>query len=227
MTRKAILITTSSETNPTHFEDARALSTFLKSQSGGKWEEHEILSLENPTKTEIVRAIESARQSGYGFVMLAGRGKNSSSNLPWPEMEFPLSSKETISERELNPGSPRCVLFSTPVGINPQSRGLELPTEDSKNNTIYKTAYNEALTVAESGLVKLNISAKGPGSTVPSFTRYLIGEAKNWLMKNQGTISLGDAVNLAKAGLLRDGFQINVDYIPGRRRRDFPFAVKI
>ena len=228
MNRKAILITTSSEKNPTRSEDAKALRTFLQSQFGGKWEDDEIFSLENPTKNGIAVAVDSARHSGYAFVMFEGRGRKSGSDLPWPEMEFFLSPNETISERELNPGAPRCTLFLTCPGGDLQVRDSGLTPENPANTVISKIVYNQALAAAESGLVKVHISAlDGAESKTPSFTRYLIGETMGWLTKNKGVLSLGDAINLARAGLLRDGFQINLDYLPGRRRHDFPFAVKL
>lgn len=227
MKRKAILITTSSETNRVHSEDSKALYTFLQSQFGGKWEQDEIISLANPKKNEAVSAINGAKEAEYAFVMFIGRGKMTNSNLPWPEMEFLLGSNETISERELNPGSPRCTLLLACPETDSNLQGLHLPAEDPVNTTASKTAYNQALSMAESGLVKLNIFATDIGSATPSFIKYLVGETASWLTKGKGVLSLGTAINLAKAGLLRDGIQMDVDYLPGRRRHDFPFAVQI
>src|SRR6266404_5893364 len=113
MKRKAILLAASPENSPIPgvVVDLTAFNSFLCSNRGGSWELEEIICEHDPTRDQVLKCVVEAKDAEYTLVYFAGHGEIIKSELPWPEMRMLLSSDQTISEREINSGSPKCTLI--------------------------------------------------------------------------------------------------------------------
>lgn len=236
MNRKAILLAASPENNPIPgvFSDLSAFHSFLRSNPGGSWEPEEIICEDDSTKDSILKSVYEAKSAEYSLVYFAGHGEIIKTELPWPETRMHLSSGETISEREINSGSPKCTLIMDCCRRTPEQDEKQLLVKTSmllergKDGAEFRNLYQKSLAAAESGLVKI-FATKVGGSVADthSFTQHLLNETNIWTSKNRGTLYLGDAVELAKNSMKRENPQQQPEYRGGRRLRHFPFAVQI
>lgn len=236
MKRKAILLAASPGNNPIPgvFADMNAFSTYLKSNVGGAWASDEIICENNPTRDQIVRAVKEAITVDYTMVYFAGHGEATKSELPWTETRMYLSSGETITEREINPGSPRCTLIMDCCLRMPDPDEGKLLTKTSmlsesiNRGAEYHNLYMNNLSAAESGLVKIFVTKVGNAvADLHSFTQHLLKDSNIWASNNRGILHLGEAVELAQNSMKLENSQQQPEYRGGRRLRHFPFAVKI
>ncbi len=236
MKRKAILFAASPETNsiPGVFSDLTAIYSFLRSNPGGSWEPKEISLDEDPTRDNILKSVREAKDAEYTLVYFAGHGEVVKTELPWGETQMHLSSGQTISERDINSGSPRCTLIMDCCRRTPEQDEAELLIKTSmllehgEGGAEFRNLYLNSLAAAESGLVKIfatNIG--GSAADTHSFTQHLLNETNIWASKNRGILHLGDAVELARNSMKRENPQQQPEYRGGRRLRHFPFAVQI
>ena len=236
MKRKAILFAASPENNPAPgvFSDLTAFYSFLRSNPGGSWESEEIIREDDPTRDKILKSVTEARDAEYSLVYFAGHGEIIKTELPWPETRMHLNSSQTISEREINSGSPRCTLIMDCCQRTPEQDEEKLlikPSmllEHGEGGAEFSNLYQKSLAAAESGLVKVFATkVRGSAADMHSFTQHLLNETNIWTSKNRGVLYLGDAVELAKNSMKRENPQQQPEYRGGRRLRHFPFAVQI
>jgi hypothetical protein len=234
MKRKAIILAASNEENPiqgVHF-DPVAFASFLQTNLGGAWDEDEIFVQKTPTRSQILAAINSARDTDYSLVFFAGHGETVKMDLPWSEVRMQLGSNENITERELNTGSSRCTLILDCSRRSP-AHDEKLSAKSSKlsehgTRSDFRNLYEKELASAEAGLVK--IYSMGVGNVTAgqhSFTQLLLNESNAWAAKNRGTLSLANATTLARDAMTREHLEQQPEYRGGRRLRHFPFAVQI
>jgi hypothetical protein len=92
----------------------------------------------------------------------------------------------------------------------------------------FRTLYDQALEMAEKGLVSVystGLDAVAPDTS--SLSRFLIHSAIEWAASNHGILTLDQAVLLASAAIAEKKPQQNPEYHGGRRLRHFPFAVNV
>lgn len=234
MTRKAILIAASPQSSPVPgvYTDVDWWDVFLRSNPGGVWSTSEIYIAKDYKKDAILKLITSAKSCDYSLVVFAGHGQTLKTDMPWAEAQLLLSEGNSLSEREINPGSPRCTL------IMDCCRGLadeEEPTELIKEAAELERAndpdaccalFTKTLAAAESGLVKIYSRAVGSATAdTRSFTKHLLFGAAKWAGLSQGVLTLNEAVGRTAQGMTTSNPQQKPEYHGGRRLRHFPLAV--
>jgi hypothetical protein len=236
MIRRAILVSSSPHDNsiPGAGLEVAAFDDFLQSSTGGAWTRQEVVSLIDPTKAAVLTEVKAATAADYSLVFFAGESEMVKLGRPWQEARILLSLGDTMIERELNPGSPRCTLILDCCRHSVQaSAGSRVASSSAlpKRETLPKasrSAYDEALLRAEAGLVKVFAMAVGAAaSDTPSFTQHLILKAKQWATNSGGVLSLDEAIALAVESSQHDNRLRPAQYFGGRRVRHFPFAVSI
>lgn len=235
MNRYAILLATPSENSPTPnvCDDLAMFYSFLRSNCGGAWQENEILRHENPSMAQILATVRAAKNADYSLVFLAGYGEKVKAGLPWAEMRIALDCGETITERELNPGTPRCTLiFSCASRTSAQDPNPPPDTSASfprneKPSSEFRTLYYERLMQAEGGVARIySTSISDPAAGTKFFTQSLITTANRWALINKGMLHLGEAVALANDAMKKTNNSHRAEYLGGRRLRHFPFLVQ-
>jgi hypothetical protein len=235
MNRRAILLAAASKN--TSFSrvaaDVENFRAFLKSNIGGAWNDSEVALRMNPTRDQIISAVQSATDSTYCMVFFAGSGKKVKKKLPWFEMELSLNSGEIVSERELNSGSARCTLIldgSASVSAGRPEDVLEVPSilrGQDQESAEYRAHYDRSLAEAESGLVRVYVTRQEySAASKQSFAQLLFEESCNWAMQKMGVLSVGEAVALAGDAVRLKSGSLRIEYLGGRRLHDFPFAIR-
>jgi hypothetical protein len=236
MKRKAILLAASPKNNPIPgvVADLTAFYSFLRSNPGGSWEPGEIICEDDPTRDQILKFVIEAKDVEYSLAYFAGHGEIVRTELPWPEMRMLLTSGKTISERDINSGSPKCTLIMDCCRRSPEleKEKLLIKTpmllEHGEGDAEFRNLYQKGLVAAESGLVKIFATKIGGSATdTHSFTQHLLNGTNIWTSKNKGILYLGDAVELARNSMKLENPQQLPEYRGGRRLRHFPFAVQI
>lgn len=236
MTRRAILIAASPPSNavPGVFADVDAWYSFLQSSSGGRWNPQELLVAKNTSRESLLIAIESASQLDYALIVFAGHGRSVTFDLPWPEAEVHLFDGSTMTERDLNPATPRCtIIFDCCRGLNEEEEGAGFLKNASlllegQDPVKHRAFYDATLYSAESGLVKIySTGVVSAAADYQSFSQQLLFQASQWASSNRGVLSIQSAVNMAATALARNNQQQKPEYHGGRRLRHFPFAVSI
>lgn len=112
MNRKAILI--ASHTNKHGFlpgakTDLALYTSLLTAPLGGAWEDSEIVTLENPSKTTLVATLTVARQADFCFVTFSGHGEHHVGR-QLSDTSLCLNDTEELYVGDLNPGCRRQVV---------------------------------------------------------------------------------------------------------------------
>jgi hypothetical protein len=234
MTRRAILIAASPESNPIPgvYADIVSWQQFLQSNPGGVWQE--VVIAKDYDRKRLLAAVNSAQGANYSLVVFAGHGQAVTSNLPWPETQLFLSNGDSILERELNPGTPSCTLILDCCRRSSEEdqvtvlvkHALFFEHEDEKEK--YRALYDESLKAAERGLVKIYATAVGTAAAdKPSFSQHFLYRANLWAERNQGVLTLQEGISLATEAMRTIDPQQRPEYHGGRRLRHFPLAVGV
>lgn len=236
MKRKAILISASPSFDPLPGAslDVAAWSTFLRSNEGGAWNWDEITELCTPSKTSLLKAINSARDADYAIIAYSGHGEMVEGELPWAETIVQINDTEFATERDLNPGTPRCTIILDCCRTKSKLHGRTLFIESlgmeksGENRQSYRDEYEDQFSIAESGLIKIySTEPNAAAADENSFTQHLLLCAKRWATYNQGVLTQKDAVNLALESIKHSNSQQKPEYQGGRRYRHFPLAIRL
>jgi hypothetical protein len=204
--------------------------SFLRSSLGGAWQAEEIAALSNPARDQVLAAVASSRGADYCFVVCIGGGETKERDLPWPETTMTFSGGVTVTERELNNGSPRCVLLlDCSAGTSATESRIDAPQAWPHESTPeHRMLYDQALEHAEAGLVKLIVTGRGPecAETV-SASEAILQQVSRWSAQHHGIFELGNAVQCAALAMKGHNAPLQLQYLPGRRRHDFPIGVCI
>ncbi len=179
--------------------------------------------MQNPTREEILCAVESAKDADYCFVVCVGGGDTAKRDLPWPETLVSLAGGVDVTERELNSGAPRCFLLldcSAASSEHLPPIAIERGPENLWQR--YRSAYDKAVQAAEGGLVKL--VAMDANAAHPSVSEAILCEAEQWAAGHEGVLPFGEAVRRAAS---RGKTLPRLQYGAGRRLREFPLAVSL
>lgn len=238
MNRRAILIGASpiSDPIPGVYADLNTWHDFLCSNIGGAWDNSEIRVVDKHyTRQEIIAAVNSVKMVDYSLIVFAGHGETVIGNLPWSQTLLHLTDDESILERDLNPGTPRCTLVLDCCRKSPEIIEEAISFTDKsaafkaqKSSIAYRTLYDKYLMSAESGLVTIYSTEIGYGAADKySFSQHMIYQAREWVKQNKGVLSLSEGVFLASESIKQINPQQTPEYQGGRRLRHFPLAVSI
>jgi len=214
--------------------DISSWLSFLRSNCGGAWSREEIITAIDWNRDEILAALLSAKSADYSMVVYAGHGETIKTDMPWTETRMTLSSGELIMERELNTGSPRFALIldcrqrSVLQKDGAQARKETPSQKHSEDSSQYRVAYENAITEAEGGLIKVYGNGIGGAATAcASFSQQLLWQAHEWVSKHRGVLSFQEGVALASEAMQQANAGQKAEYLGGRRLRHFPLAVSI
>ena len=234
MKRQAILIGASPPDEPLRYvaSDVALWGEFLQSNEGGAWTESEILDATHLAKTELLNELARARFTDFSLVVFVGHGFTTETDLPWTELSLILETGQTILERELNPGNPRCCIVLD--CCRTRGENIEAIMEHRKSASLEESyaairsrqAYDSAVDQAEMGAVTVYATGDNTGAAdEKSFSQYLIRSASKWTEFNPGVLNVRDAVRIGAAELTHTHPQQHPEYHGGRRLRHYPFAV--
>jgi len=235
MKRFAILIASCPKADPIPgvYSDLDAWTKFLQSHSGGVWNEKEVKPLRDPSREQLRTAIELAKTAEYSLLVFAGHGETVKTELPWTESRLFLNDTESVLERDLNPGTPRCALVLDCCRRRPEQTGVEILVkeaallEQDENPVKARVMFDEALRSAEGGVVKVYATEEGSAAAdKASFSQYLLYEARKWATSNHGVLSIPEGVALATETMRKTNPQQRPRYNGGRRLRHFPLATR-
>jgi hypothetical protein len=231
LNRKALLISSTNLNIPDTFilEDLNNWRSFLKSPSGGGWfesDDHEILTLINPSKNEILKEIKSISIVDFSIVLFIGEGYLKKDFLGFDEYFLYLKDNDEISERDLNPGNERClIVFDTFRSYDSINKNIFIDT-DMSLVTNYRVAYENYLMQCEKGLIKIfPFNFKTFKSF--SFSNILLNITESWINKNQGILKIDEAMELVDSYFIDNLSEEAPVYQGGRRLRHFPFAINL
>lgn len=236
MNRKALLIGASPPGDPLQYvsADVRSWDDFLRSPEGGAWGESEILNVSQLDKSSLLAEIDRAKHLDFVMIVFAGHGYTAKTDLPWTELILFLASEEAVSERELNPGTPRfCLVLDCCRTRGENVEGImehrkKASLEDAYAAVAARQAYERALNQTEMGAVTIYSTGDNTSAAdKKSFSQYLIRSARIWAENHQGVLTMSDAVQIGATELQKTHPQQKPEYHGGRRRHHFPFAVSV
>ena len=153
----------------------------------------------------------------YALVVFKGQGEAVKQGRPWKEMKLTSPAGDIVTERELNPGSPRCLQV-----FDCAENSLEPVPSFARTDHLPSTRneFDVAILRAESGLAKVQIVASAEASLF-SVTAGLIKAAAAWAAGHEGILSISEALTLARP---KDDATNAVVYSGERRQFHYPFA---
>lgn len=201
------------------------------SNSGGAWEDSEIIELNNPNREKILWATAALEGADYGVTVFLGHGYVENDEMGIPFTFLNLKNDEVITERELNPGTPwymsvlDCCRKYEVVGES-ISFSKTASTADEGAVKRARASFEQALQRAEKGWVRLYAADLHQGaSDAVSFSNILIKEALKWSETGSAILNTQDAYDLVSARFKQINPQQTPIHHAGRRLHFFPVAV--
>lgn len=108
MTRRALIIGSPDVSIPGAKKDIENYKNFFLSAMGGLWQQTEIVSLQSPSKQQVIAQIQALKSVDYSVVVFAGHGGHVTVNSP-PIVV--LQPNVEISSSELRIGAPKHTLI--------------------------------------------------------------------------------------------------------------------
>ena len=247
MKRRAILIEASDVKGQRDLPGARVdvknYIRYLTSQAGGYWHRDEIREFNKPTSSTLLSEIRDAEiNAEYLFVLFSGHGfmKRAPANaFPPPTAKeltmLCLNDLQEISLSIINPNIKNFVLVDSCRVIEKMAKAMKFEDmlfEEARSKDFTRNIFDNAVREA------------GPGQIVAYSCGVNEGADED---PNRGgyfaAAMIESGINLSKVGVQRaitidqvfepaykivksQAAQQNPEYLPGRRLRHFPFAVK-
>lgn len=206
--------------------DIAAWKRYLMSPYGGSWVADEIMDLSGLGTGDIRASLQTGRSVDYSLVCFAGHGYLLKDQWGFALTMVWVNDVDKMSERELNPGSPRSMMILDCCRKGEEDEKTAFANEARNMRYDYDTRslFEKELLRCEKGLVKIYAADEEEGADDErSFSRVLMEVAKNAVgTYPDGILPINHAVELAKAELPP---QQNPVYHGGRRLHHFPFAV--
>ena len=221
--------------------DIACWQSFLTSLPGGAWNDDEIIVLKNPSKTTLKSSLILAKYSDFAIIAFSGHGfVRRDDFLDIPETFLYLNESEDhsesiISEYELNPGTPRCVLsFDCCRKIETSALAESFNDEVNFNGVsesvrnYFRMEYERQIMCCEKGCTRLYAaSLDESASDQPSFTQILTNYAKKWSRLNpHKSMDIANAMS-GTASIMNVRYNLSQTpvYNGGRRLNHYPFIV--
>lgn len=226
MKRKAIILDArkSARTESECWNDVSRFRDLLLSSTGGAWLDSEVLTTRATTAHEVIDSARSAEGVDFSLLVYLGAGTFGKRERPWPEVEITLPSGEALSEREINPGTPRCLaIFDLTDCYEPTEDWLP-ENQPSETAASARRRYFAGLSLAEAGLVRVIGRVASPTlHQERSFIASLLRAAKSWRESGSGVLQIDAAVEKICAAAEANHHFVAVNYLGGRRLHHFPF----
>jgi hypothetical protein len=240
MNRGALIIGSPDSKIPGAKRDIENYRKFLLSPLGGLWRQTEIVTLESPSKQQVVSQINALKSVEYSVVVFAGHGGHVSASSP-PIVV--LQPNVEIDSSELRVGAPKhtlildCCRVLEPESVMDSMLAKSERRKHTLNPEDCRRFFDKAITDSGNGIVVLyacgfNESA-GEGSQGGWYSTSLIAAARDWeeksdvdTSKNYNTLSVLDAHDRSVSRVRSlSGNRQNPTREQPRATKYFPFAV--
>jgi hypothetical protein len=239
MIRRAILIAASrvpgEDILPGAERDIANLTAWLTSNDGGAWSSDEIYPLLNPNRGKVRRAMELASVADYAFVSYSGHGFARGDD--FEDMSICLTDVSPLASILLPSARRGTVVVDACRTIMPDlvRKGREtlggFREEVANQRRLCRALFDKRLLDCEQGLIVVCSCAPGQAAGESPrggfFTRGLVEGATQWSENNRNlsVLSIREATDLAEEFARERNPQQQPQYLPGRRREHFPFAI--
>lgn len=239
MTRQAILIGAPSvkPVLPGVQQDLKDIKAFLLSNSGGAWQENEILTLIDPSPHEVQTYVNASKSKDYVFITCSGHGEHQIGK-KLDETVMYLNEKETIFINSINPQNKRhLIIVDVCRGIvrliERQKAVLEVDMQSFANKAYidYRKVFDNAVMSSTEGRIvvyscDINQSA-GDDGTGGVFTQELLKSPQQFKPNNgnYGIVNIEQAFDVAKEMTYKKNAPQSAVLNAGRRRDFFPFSI--
>ncbi len=212
---------------------------FLRSTTGGAWEENEIIKIENPPKAELQQLLQENKYYDFIFILFSGHGGTSTVDKKG-YVDINADEKIRVSEF-VNKADKEIVIIdscrSYTSGVIEKVAKSEKLAEDHLRD-YYRQLYDGEINKAEKGFLILYASSLGETANETNeggiFTQSLIEGAISSITNRAGVYRIYNIFSIKEAFLLANKLVTN-NYksqhpsIEGSLRRNywFPFALKL
>lgn len=240
ISRKAILIGAPSVKPelPGVIEDTKDIRSFLLSDHGGAWRSNEIITLLDPSPTDVFRQLELAKDADYVFITCSGHGEHLVGN-GLDETVMYLTEKDKISISSINPRNKRHLVVvdvcrKLVLVHKDESRAMlkaafesarSLAVDHRKIFDDYVMANPEGRIVAYSCGINQTAGDDGTGGV---FTQELLKAPSKFSPTNNnlyGIVKIDQAFEQAKEMTYKKNAPQTPVFNAGRRMMFFPFAI--
>ena len=210
---------------------------FLMSLSGGAWNKDEIVILTNPSKAILDSALILAKYSDFSLVAFSGHGFAKKNALGFLETFVYINDSKdnsVVSEFDLNPGTPRCIVsldccrkVVTPKLTESVMADFSETVSESVRSK-YRAEYERQILMCEKGCTRLySASLDESASDQPSFTQIMMNYAQKWSADNpRKSMNVRDIMQITAGLMIANGLKKQTPvYNGGRRLNHFPFIV--
>lgn len=219
--------------------DMYNMRNYLASNTGGAWNDNEILELINPSKEQINTALTKSKISDFSLVLFSGHGGTSTKN-GRTYLEINTKGEDYPAEGLINHTKKEIVIvdtcrsYFTPVESQFESI-MKALNEQLSIRAKYRMAYDDAIENADIGPLILYACSIGETANDTNeggiFTKTLIDTAQSI----SGIVSTGikiqtinNTFNYTRA-LVNERFKTQNPKMEGSTRRNkwYPFAIKL
>lgn len=207
--------------------DIRSWKNFLLSPLGGGWQPEELIDMTGWKRADILEGIQKGKSCDYSCVIFSGHGYMDVDAYGFTSTFVNVNDEVTLSEGDLNPGNPRCLMILDCCRKFPSEDDL-VPVMDSfameKSASFTRKTFDDEVMKAERGLVTV-YAAEEDHSAMDgrSFSRSLIRVASQFREAfENGVLHIDRATELAEQFLVKQQHPV---YNGGRRLHHFPFAI--
>lgn len=227
--------------------DVRILSTWLKSDFGGAWEDDEIHILKNPTFTQILSYTAMSILAEYTLLSFSGHGVVIRDKATSIDSQHVVMGDGALKDFDLLlPKSKRATIIcdacrevsEKPINFSESAlRGAVKEASVKPQRAILKAIYNSAISNAREGRFTMYGCSVGQVCGDDSlaggfFTSSLIKCAADWIKNKTGILPMSEILGLASVLTnrlaMQDGRLQQPTGSPSTRSgNDFPFAVSL
>ena len=228
MNRRAIIIDARKavKVESGEWSDVAKFRQLLLSAVGGAWKSQEVLSSRVTTSQQTIDTARSAAGVEFSMILYLGAGVFTKRDRPWSEIEITLPSGETLSERDINPGTPRCLMVCDFTNCYEPTNAWMPENESPEIAARARHLYLDCLDGAEAGLVRVVGCATSPEpNQAQSLIAALLRVASQWHESGSDVLGIDGAIEKLKTVGEAQRCSVAADYFGGRRLRHFPFVI--
>jgi hypothetical protein len=239
MVRRALLIACTGKKGtqgyiPGTLVDKNSYNNYLKSYTGGSWDNNEIIRLENPTKEDVEFAIYSMKIADFSFVVFSGHGGTYKTDnrvvIELGDEELNISGLRTSSDRQITILDTCRTYISEPLEKIAKSFTIAESQLEFINS---RKIYEDAIMSCNRGNITLFSCGKNEGANDDGvlggyFSYSLLQYCENWarLKESSSILNIHIAFEYAKKYLHSYlTTNQNPEISPSIRSNWFPFAI--
>lgn len=240
MKRRALIIGAPDSTIKGVYDDMKNYRAFMTSFAGGAWYDHEIVTLENPSKYEVQAQIKLLEGVDYSLVVFAGHGEYSR---VYQATMLYINAQTKIEEHELKFGAPRrtliidaCRVLAKETIVEGMVRKASIAMDHYQDSSASRALFESSVMACYPGLAVLYSCdiGEGAGDTPGRGGRYssaFLEASGDWAESSNtpsgAALSISDVHDRANPLVIkRSGGTQNPRADLPRNIPRFPFAVK-